>query len=118
MLPWKGIGGILKLLNTVPEVLARPSFLRVHSFLETQNLVDYFLDPNRGIEHGVIDGSIGPLHVKILLDESGALSIDNVHRLCSVLFACALRDQAVNLRLSRRIEENSQGIVSVTKEML
>jgi len=42
----------------------------------------------------------------------------NVHRLLSVLFASALRDQAANLRLSRRIEENPKGIVSMTKKML
>jgi len=95
-----------------------PGLLRVHSFLETQNLVDYVLDPNRGIEHGVIERSIGPFHVEILLDESRALAIDDVHRLLSVLLACALRDQAANLRLSWRIEENPKGIVSVTEKML
>jgi len=34
----------------------------MYSFPETQNLVDYVLDPDRGIWHSVIDRSIGPVH--------------------------------------------------------
>src|SRR5215469_17656316 len=105
-------------LLSVEWCVGTPKLLSVQGFLETQNLVDYVLDPNRGIEHSVIQRSIGPFHVEILLDESRTLAIDDVHRLLGVLFASPLHDQAANLRLFRRIKENPKGIVSVTKKML
>ena len=44
---------------------------------------------DRGIEHRVINGAIRPFHVEVFLDKVGALPIDEIDELLSVVFGLA-----------------------------
>jgi hypothetical protein len=78
----------------------------------------YSLIAERGIDHHVVYGTVGPYHVKILFDVSPAFAIDSIHKFQGILLAFAARQQASHFILSGSIEKNSEGIRAVAEKQL
>src|SRR5690349_24794455 len=77
----------------------------VEGFHEFQNHANDRLITNRRVDHSVVNSTVRPFDVKILLDEIGALPINSVHELFSFLFTLAASQQAPHFFFSRSIKK-------------
>jgi hypothetical protein len=57
---------------------------------KTQDDPNHGIIPRRGIEHGVVDGSVRPFNVEVPLDESSPLMVDGIHQHSRLGFCFAL----------------------------
>src|SRR6266446_874360 len=86
--------------------LVRPSGdgLGVYYLHQIQNHLNDWLIADRGIDHGVVDGTVGPFDVEVFLDEIRAFPINRIHELLRFTSALAARKQTTELVFSEHKE--------------
>ena len=100
--------------------LVRPSGdgLGVYYLHQIQNHLNDWLIADRGIDHGVVDGTVGPFDVEVFLDEIRAFPINRIHELLRFTRALAARKQTTELVFSRTIKKHAQRVRPGAKKML
>ena len=58
--------------------LSEGLFRGIQSFRQILYILDDGLITDRGVDHGVVNGTIRPFHIEILLNKIGALLIDEI----------------------------------------
>jgi hypothetical protein len=90
----------------------------IEGFHKIQNHVNDGLIADRSIDHGVVNGAVGPFDVEILLDEIGALPIHGIHELFGFLLALAASQQAPHFIFSRSVKKHTQRVLAALEKLL
>ncbi|MGA2458491.1 MAG: hypothetical protein ABSF85_13055 [Terriglobales bacterium] len=73
---------------------------------------------DRGIDHGVVNNTVRPFDMEILLDEIGAFPINGIHELFGILLALAASQQAPHFIFSRSVKKHTQRILAALEKLL
>jgi hypothetical protein len=83
---------------------------RLDGFHEIQNHANDRLISQRGINHGVVYGAVGPFDVEIFLDEIAALMVNRIHELLGFLLAFAASQEAPHFIFSGGVKKHAQRV--------
>ena len=90
----------------------------IKAYHEIQNHVNDNLIADRGIDHTVVNGTVGPFDAEILLNEIHAFSIDGIDELFGFVFTLAAGQQSPDFILSRGVKKHTQRVFPALEELL
>src|SRR4051812_48265714 len=85
---------------------------------KTQNCPYHLFLAQRRIDHGVINRTIGPLDMEIILNKSGALMVNRFHQRLRLRRCFTLRNKALDLLFPWSKKKDSQRVIPFSQEML
>src|SRR4051812_39774527 len=85
---------------------------------KTQNRPNHLFLAQRRVDHGVINRTVGPLDLEIILNKGGALMVDGFHQRLRVRRCFTLRNKALHLLFPWSKKKDSQRVISFSQEML
>ena len=90
----------------------------VEGFHKIQNDLQDSLLADRSINHGVVNGTVRPFHVEILVEEIDAFPINRIHELFGIFLAFAAGHEAPQFILSGSIKKHPQRVLAVPEKLL
>src|SRR5579863_132778 len=101
-------------LSTAFGVKLRALFPGAYGLHEIRNHVNDGVVTEGRINHGMVDRAVGPIDVKILLDEIGALLVDRIHELIGFLLTFAASDESPHFVFSGSVKKYAQRVLAVS----